>query len=88
MGSFPSVGTPRADGRIEIDPQIHRIMKGFGAETSLTPGSAAVVGKQKKLGGIPFDVQPMIVEVPRHQVSVDYATSAAIPKPVGTRTVL
>ena len=30
VGSFDSVGTPRADGRIEINPKIHAIMKTFG----------------------------------------------------------
>jgi hypothetical protein len=74
IGSFDQAGTPRPDGKVEINPVIHKIMKTFGADTSVGPGAAPKVGKQKKLAGIPFDVQPMIVEVPRHNVSVDYAS--------------
>jgi hypothetical protein len=52
---------------------MHKIMKSFGAETKVEPGNAAQVGKPKKLGGIPFDVQPIPVEVPRRSISSDYA---------------
>ena len=31
VGSFDSVGLPRADGKIEINPKIHKIMQTFGA---------------------------------------------------------
>ena len=65
VGSFASVGTPCADGKIEINPAIHTIMRTFGAETKVEPGKTAQVGKAKKLAGIPFDVQPVPVEVPR-----------------------
>src|SRR5690606_34878532 len=38
VGSFSSVGSKRPDGKIEINPQIHQIMKQFGAETAVEPG--------------------------------------------------
>ena len=75
MGSFESVGTRRDDGKIEINPSIHKIMRTFGAETKVEPGKMAQVGKAKKLGEIPFDVQSMPVEVPRRAISTDYARS-------------
>lgn len=68
VGSFNSVGTPRADGKTEINPAIHSIMKTYGAETA---------GKPKDLAGIPFDVQPMPVEVPKRALSADYARTAS-----------
>lgn len=72
VGSFSSVGTKRPDGKIEINPAIHTIMKTFGAETSIEPGKEAKVGQPKKLGPIPFDVQPVPVEVPRMSISSTY----------------
>jgi hypothetical protein len=78
VGSFDSVGTPRQDGKIEINPQVHKIMKTFGVETKLTPGKAPEVGKPKKVAGIPLDVQPMAVEVPRRNISADYGRTAEL----------
>jgi hypothetical protein len=73
VGSFDSVGARRPDGKIEINPTIHKIMTNFGAETKIEPGKPPQVGQARKLGGIPFDVQPMAVEVPRRSISSDYA---------------
>jgi hypothetical protein len=72
VGSFSTVGTKRPDGKIEINPAIHTIMKTFGAETTIEPGKEAKIGQPKKLGGIPFDIQPMPVEVPRMSISSAY----------------
>jgi hypothetical protein len=79
VGSFGSVGTRRDDGKIEINPAVHTIMRTFGAETTVTPGKAPEVGKQKKLVGIPFDVQPVPVEVPRRTLSSTYSRTANLP---------
>ncbi len=76
VGSFASVGTQREDGKIEINPAVHAVMRTFGAETKVTPGKAPQVGKAKKLAGIPFDVQPVPVEVPKRTVSSDYGRTA------------
>jgi hypothetical protein len=76
VGSFGTVGSRRPDGKIEINPQMHKVMQEFGAETKVEPGKPAQVGKAKKLGGIPFDVQPVPVEVPRRSISSDYARNA------------
>jgi hypothetical protein len=78
VGSFDSVGSRREDGKIEINPAIHTIMLTFGAETTVEPGKMPEVGKAKKLAGIPFDVQPMPVEVPRRNVSNAYSRTAGV----------
>jgi len=73
VGSFKSVGTPRADGKIEINPEIHKIMQTFGAAKMQAGAATPEVGKPKTLAGIPFDVQPLPVEVPQRMLSSDYA---------------
>jgi hypothetical protein len=79
VGSFNSVGTPRPDGKIEIDPTIHKIIQTFGADGA-TPElqnalKASGLDKQtmatpvKNFVGIPFDIQPIPVYVPKRPVS-------------------
>ena len=70
VGSFDSVGTPRSDGRIEINPEIHKIMKTFGAEPTTLPGQTVPVTPLKTLIGIPFDIQPRPVQVPKRSISM------------------
>lgn len=77
VGSFNSYGTPRADGKIEINPKIHALMTAFGADKQAAPGQANPrVGLPKVIDDIPLDIQPMIVEVPRKSISSDYAETA------------
>ncbi len=74
IGSFASLGTPRADGKNELDPRIVTIMKTFAAEPVQGPAGTNSVGYQpKRLVDIPFDLQPMIVEVPKRSMGADYA---------------
>jgi len=68
VGSFDSVGTPRPDGRIELNPAIFAIMKTFGAEQATVPGQLAPATTHKALLGIPFDLQPIPVQVPRRPI--------------------
>ncbi|HVX63631.1 MAG TPA: hypothetical protein VHC19_23615 [Pirellulales bacterium] len=73
VGSFNAVGTPRADGQIELDPRLHALMETFSAEKSFQPGQASPkVGAPKTLVGIPFDVQAVPVEVPQRPISRSY----------------
>jgi hypothetical protein len=53
-------------------------MRTFGAETKVEPGKPPQVGQAKKLAGIPFDVQPVPVEVPRRMISSDYGRTAEL----------
>jgi hypothetical protein len=61
VGSFNSTGTPREDGKIEINPQIFQLMETFGGDP--VPGTAGF--QVKKLLKISFDISPEIVHVPR-----------------------
>jgi hypothetical protein len=70
VGSFNAVGTPRSDGKIEIDPAIHRIMETFKG-TQPAPGGPLV---PRMLVGIPLDVQPLPVEVPRQSIAASYSS--------------
>jgi hypothetical protein len=70
VGSFNSVGTPRPDGRIEINPKIHELMQTFSATPA--PGAANGAMMPKTLLGITFDIQAIPVEVPRRSISADY----------------
>ena len=73
IGSFNSVGTPRPDGKIEINPQAHAIIETFGAERKVIPGQAAPqLGKPKSEAGIGLDIQPMLVEVPKRSLAAQY----------------
>jgi hypothetical protein len=69
VGSFDSVGTPRRDGKTEIDPKIHKIMQAFSAADQKLPenfGYANVMGRRpKSLEGISLDAQPLPVTVPK-----------------------
>jgi hypothetical protein len=66
IGSFDALSLPRADGKLQVHPEIDAIVKAFGA---VPTGPAAAVNtaqyKPKSLEGIPFDLQPQIVLVPR-----------------------
>ncbi|MGC3969843.1 MAG: hypothetical protein QM775_21685 [Pirellulales bacterium] len=71
IGSFDSVGTPRADGKIEINPEVHKIMQTFGG--SQTAGAGGKPGYvQQNVVGIPLDVQPLPIEVPKQTISSAY----------------
>jgi hypothetical protein len=75
VGSFDSVGTPRADGKTEINPKVLAIMKVFGGEMidAQVPGQQGTPVKLKQLAGIYFDLQPLPVEVPKRSISRELA---------------
>ncbi len=78
VGSFDSVGLPRADGKIEINPKIHKIMQVFGAQPLDVNGQLpkdVIPMSCKKLDGINFDIQPVPIIVPHNPIS------AAISRP-------
>jgi len=73
VGSFDSVGAPRADGRTEINPKIHAIMRTFGAQQATIPGKQGAVPTVKSFVGIPFDIQPIPVLAPKRSISREMA---------------
>ncbi len=68
VGSFNSAGTPRADGMTEINPGIHTIMQTFGTQQLQLPGQTGG-GTTKVIVGIPLDIQPRPVHVPKRSIS-------------------
>jgi hypothetical protein len=75
IGSFDALGRDLPDGKTELDPRIVDIMKKYGAQQQQLPGQASVGLVPRDLKGIPFDVQPLPVEVPKRSVAAAYAPS-------------
>jgi hypothetical protein len=83
VGHFNSVGTPREDGKTEINPGIYQIIKDYGADqSSLTPGAMSLGVKPRvvpvKVGrsdSIVLDITPVPIEVPHRTVSGMYQAS-------------
>ncbi len=78
VGSFDSVGTPRPDGQIEIDPRLHKLIETFSAPKQIIPGQAAPkLGDpftvRTKMGRIPCDIQAVPVLVPKRSIASQYA---------------
>jgi hypothetical protein len=72
VGSFQSTGRPRPDGRTEVNPAIFKIMQTYGAQKNELPGQPLQALRPRSLEGINFDMQPMIIEVPRTSIGSDY----------------
>lgn len=78
IGSFDSVGTPRRDGKIEMDPAVFAIVNTYGGQKQPVPGLASVALRPYILDGIALDVSPMPVVVPRRSLAADYARANSI----------
>ncbi|MEE8452777.1 MAG: hypothetical protein V3R99_12710 [Thermoguttaceae bacterium] len=74
VGSFNATGMPGVDGKIVVDPRIRTIIETFGARPLDGPTPrGAVPAHLKTLNGIPFDVQPMLIHVPKRSISRELA---------------
>lgn len=73
IGSFDSEGTTLANGTIDINPEIYHIMKTYGARPRQLPGQGVLGLQPTQVDGIPFDVQPLPMKVPRRSIAQDYA---------------
>jgi hypothetical protein len=80
VGSFGSPPVTRGDGSIVYEPQVQELIRLFGAKrkSSGPLAGSGPVGptagiKPEALLGIPFDVHPTLIEVPRRALSADYA---------------
>lgn len=70
VGSFDTVGDPRSDGKIEINPAVKQVVDYF------KPKDAPLGGKPsgaQKIAGITLDIQPTPVAVPKESVGAAYA---------------
>ena len=75
VGSFDSVTLPykREDGRQEINPAVHEVLKQYGSVPQELPGGGASPGLQpRRVAGIFLDAQPIPVEVPKRSIGADY----------------
>ncbi len=72
IGSFNDVGQPRADGKIEINPAIHKIMRDYGPVEKAKPGTNEVELYARVINGIRIDPQPIPVEVPHQSIATAY----------------
>ncbi len=78
VGSFESVGNQRANGQIELNPAIAKVIEAYGPARKPLQGKdgSSLAGIQPKtLGGLMFDVAPKPVIVPRRSIGADYVTS-------------
>jgi hypothetical protein len=82
VGSFNTVGSPRPDGKTEINPEIHSLMKRFGSSNTISgaTGASKLSDNQassyllpKTILGIPFDMSPIPIHVPRVSISQAYS---------------
>lgn len=85
VGSFPSVGTFRRDGTLEMNPQLARVIQAYTG--TMDPGQLNATStdftkkpafKAKMVAGIPFDVQPVPVEVPEVSLAANYTRPAEL----------
>jgi hypothetical protein len=58
IGAFDRVGDPRDDGKIEINPAVHRVMNEFKAKPVKNAGNSGAVSP-RVFGGIACDANPM-----------------------------
>lgn len=72
VGSFDSDGRELETGQVEINPEIHEIMKQFSATQQQIPGQQSIGLQPKRLNGVSFDVQPLPMRVPRRSIGQDY----------------
>ncbi|QGJ71608.1 Signal peptide protein [Planctomycetales bacterium 10988] len=72
VGSFKNYGSERTDGKIEINPAIHHLMQEYSAVSFDPSGSNPRMGQPKMVKGIPLDIQPKIVQVPKESISSAY----------------
>jgi hypothetical protein len=81
VGSFNAVGTPRPDGKTEINPTIYDLMRKYGSDPNASHSDTGLIGMGQKsvqvtLDGkrkpVLLDVQPVPIEVPRRSISSDF----------------
>lgn len=72
VGSFDYVSQQMPDGRIEVNPAIQAVIDRFGPKQTLRGGPTGGMAQQMLLG-IPFDMQPKPVHVPKQSIAARQA---------------
>jgi hypothetical protein len=80
IGSFNEVGVPRPDGKIEINPAVHKIMQDYGPIEQPRPGSNQLEMYARVIHGVRIDPQPLPVEVPRQSIATAYNATNSLLK--------
>ena len=73
VGSFDWVGEDRLDGKQEINPKVHAMIKKFSPSNGANPQVRSVSARPKKVAGISLDAQPIPVQVPKRSLASDYS---------------
>ncbi len=76
VGGFNDVGSPRQDGKMEINPAVLKMMQQFGPTEQKLPGQNAKQLQPRIILNMPLDYQPMPVEVPRSSIAAQYSPTA------------
>lgn len=72
VGSFDFVTQPLPDGRAGLNPAIQDVIDRFGPKQTPYGGQTGGMAQQT-LVGIPFDLKPIVVEVPKRSLSAELA---------------
>ena len=75
VGSFDWVSRRLPDGRSEINPAVQAVIDRFGPTQTPFGGQTGGLAQQT-LVGIPFDLQPKPVHVPKRSISAEYSSTA------------
>lgn len=72
VGSFDTLGRELPNGAIDINPAMLTVIRSYGPiERPVGNGYKGIQPRTE--AGLPFDVQPMPMEVPRASIAADYA---------------
>jgi hypothetical protein len=72
VGSFNTAGTPRGDGKIEINPAAYKVILSFGPVKQPIPGSNEAKLEPRIIAGVPLDYQPILIEAPKKSIAAAY----------------
>lgn len=72
-GALDVNGRPLPAGTVVINPDMMKIIEKYRAQQAQIPGVRVVGMQPRMLNGIPFDVQPAPMPVPRRSLAADYA---------------
>ncbi len=75
VGAFDQYGEPRDDGKIEINPAMHRIIKEFEAKP-VKNGAKSLAVMPREFGGIACDSHAVPVAVPRRETDTRKKTAS------------
>jgi len=76
VGSFDFVTRRLPDGRTDLNPAIQDVINRFGPKQMPYGGQTGGMAQQT-LVGIPFDLKPIVVEVPQRSLSAELARDAS-----------